>query len=147
MVQVMFLRLVLILGSLLANPLMAQPQSDTTKNTAKKSAAFSPERFRPDAEVPLNPERYVWKLSAKRSTLAKNSDEVPVYAFDSDFGRPFAVGSVKVGEVITLDEFRLDARRNFYRFAWEKSATTKVPLGRSATFWIDGINIDYAGKK
>ncbi len=147
MPHVMFLRLVLILSSLLATQLMAQPQGNTTKNTAKKSAAFSPERFRPDAEVPINSERYLWKLSTKRSTMAKNSDEVPVYAFTSDFGRPFAVGSVKVGEVITLDEFRLDSRRNFYRFAWEKSATTKVPLGPSATFWIDGINIDYAGKK
>jgi len=143
----MFTGLILLLSHLLATQLIAQPQSGSAKNSAKKSDAFSPERFRPDAEVPINPERFVWKLSTKRSTLAKNSDEVPVYAFDSDFGRPFAVGSVKVGEVITLDEFRLDARRNYYRYPWEKNATTKVPLSRSATFWIDGINIDYAGKK
>lgn len=145
--HLMSVRFILILSSLLAGRLVAQPQSISSKNSAKKSDAFSPERFRPDAEVPINPERFVWKLSTKRSTLAKNSDEVPVYAFDSDFGRPFAVGSVKVGEVITLDEFRLDARRNYYRYPWEKNATTKVPLSRSATFWIDGINIDYAGKK
>lgn len=142
-----FMGLFFILSVLPVDRLVAQTQSKASKNAAKRSDAFSPERFRPDTEVPINPERFVWKLSTKRSTLSKDSDEVPVYAVDSDFGEPFTVGTAKVGEVITLDEFRLEGRRNFYRYSWEKNATTKVRLSRSATFWIDGINIDYAGKK
>lgn len=121
-------------------------QANPQKKPDKKSDAFSPERLRPDAQVPLNPERYIWKLSTKRASTSKNS-EIPVYAFDEDSGRPFSVGSVKAGEVITLDEFRMRGRRNYYRYPFEKNATRPSHLGRSVTFWVDGMNVDYAGKK
>lgn len=122
-------------------------QANPQKKPDKKSDAFSPERIRPDAQVPLNPERYIWKLSTKRASNSKNSDQIPVYAFDEDSDRLFSVGSVKAGEVITLDEFRMRGRRNFYRYPFEKNATRPSHLGRSVTFWVEGINVDYAGKK
>ena len=123
-------------------------QAPSKKGAAGSSTsnAFSPERYRPDAEVPLNPERYIWKFSTKRLTLAKNTNEVPVYAFD-DKGIRFAVGAAPVGETIVLEEFRLYGRRNFYRYEWTGQARNATLLGRNVTFWVDGMNIDYAGKK
>lgn len=132
--------------------LLAQAGSVSKNGSARpsratsKQAAFSPERYRPDAEVPMGPERYIWKLSTKRSTLAKNSSDVPVYAFDQTTSVPFSVGSAKVGEVITLEEFRLASGRNFYKFKWTGSVRDGKFLGRNPTFWVDGLNIDFAGK-
>lgn len=136
---------IIVFMTFLSGPLEAVPRE--ANNTEKKSKAFSPERFRPDAEVPINPDRYLWKVSTKRSTLAKNSNEVPVYFFGSAFDKPSTVGSLKVGEPIVLEEFRLYGRRHFYRYPWKKNATNSVASSRSATFWIDGMNIDYAGTK
>ena len=107
--------------------------------------AFSPENFRPDTQVPPNPERFIWKLSSKRSTLARGQSEIPVYAFDTQDGR-YTVGTTQVGETVTLEEFRVAGRRNFYRYQWQGQAKGPA-LGRDAAFWVDGINIEYAGKK
>lgn len=114
---------------------------------AKKNEAYSPENIHPDNEVPLNPERYIWKLSTKRATLDKNSKEVPVYMFDGDSRERVAVGGAPIGEIITLERIRSYGHRHFYGYNWSAGAQGTKKFGPSATFWIDGMNIDYAGKK
>lgn len=122
-------------------------QSKTGSSSRKKIEAYSPENIHPDSEVPLNPERYIWKLSTKRATLDKNSKEVPIYMFDGDSHERVAVGGASIGETITLDRIRLYGHRHFYRYNWTPSTQESQKFGPSATFWIDGMNIDYAGKK
>ena len=122
-------------------------QSKAGSSGRKKIETYSPENIHPDSEVPLNPERYIWKLSTKRATLDKNSKEVPVYMFDGDSHERVTVGGVPIGELITLDRIRLYGHRHFYRYNWTLSAQESRKFGPSATFWIDGMNIDYAGKK
>lgn len=133
---------------------LAGPKTNSQKGAVNKPGAtgrsamgeaFTPENVRPDTQVPPNPERFVWKLSTKRSTLARGQSDVPVYAFDAQNVR-YTVGTTKVGGPVTLEEFRVAGRRNFYRYQWQGRA--KGPsLGSNATFWVDGINIEYAGKK
>jgi len=122
-------------------------QSKAGSSSRKKIEAYSPENIHPESEVPLNPERYIWKLSVKRATLDKNSKEVPIYMFDGDSPERVAVGVAPIGELITLDRIRLYGNRHFYRYNWTAGAKESRKFGPSATFWIDGINIDYAGKK
>lgn len=93
------------------------------------------------------PERYIWKLSTKRSTLDKSSNQIPVYAFDPSTGARVPVGSAVAGDVISLEEFRISSGRNFYKYNWSGQARALPFIGRNSSFWIDGINIDYAGKK
>lgn len=136
---------------------LAGPKTNAQKGgvnkpgTTARSAmgeAFSPENFRPDTQVPPNPERFIWKLSTKRSTLVRGQSDVPVYAFDAKDGRDgrYTVGTTQVGEPVTLDEFRVSGRRNFYRYQWQGRAKGPA-LGSNTAFWVDGINIEYAGKK
>lgn len=121
--------------------------SKPSSSSRKKIDTYSPENINPDNDVPLNPERYIWKLSTKRSTLDKNSKEVPVYMFNGDSHERVAVGGAPIGELITLDRIRLYGHRHFYRYNWTASTQESQKFGPSATFWIDGMNIDYAGKK
>lgn len=124
------------------------PSSKSGRPRVKKIEAFSPENIRPDSEVPLNPERYIWKLSTKRATLDRNSSEVPIYMFDDESHQRVAVGSTPVGEVITLDRIKLYGHRHFYGYNWNGDARgVQKKLGPSAAFWVDGMNVDYAGKK
>jgi hypothetical protein len=122
-------------------------QSKTGSSSRKKIETYSPENIHPDSEVPLNPERYIWKLSTKRSTLDKNSKEVPIYMFAGDGHERVAAGGAPIGELITLDSIRLYGHRHFYRYNRTASEQESRKFGPSVTFWIDGMNIDYAGKK
>jgi hypothetical protein len=67
--------------------------------------------------------------------------------FDEDSPKAVAVGGAPVGEIITLDRIRLYGNRHFYRYNWSPGSQGTKKFGASATFWIDGMNIDYAGKK
>lgn len=146
-----FWRIWLLCASLLTGQISFGADQDLQSKAAskrnKKNEAFSPDKIRPDSEVPLNPERYIWRLSTKRATLDKNSKEVPVHMFDDISNERVVVGSAPVGESINLDEIRMYASRHFYRYNWSGRAQGAKKFSSRATFWVDGMNIDYAGKK
>ena len=112
-----------------------------------KNVAVSPESMNAAAQVPEHPERYIWKLSNKNFATGSNPDDVPVYSFSQLSGGRTLVGQAKVGEEITLDEVRVAGRRNHYKFKWNGAVNENKKLGRTPEFWIDGVNIEYAGKR
>jgi hypothetical protein len=112
-----------------------------------KVVAVSPEAINPATQIPEHPEKFIWKLSNKRFATGSNPNDVPVYGFAELFGGRSLVGQAKVGEEITLDEVRVAGRRNHYKFKWSGAARDAKKFGINPEFWIDGINIEYGGKK
>lgn len=121
--------------------------SKYTYPQAGKVVAVGPERMNAAAQIPEYPERFVWKLSNKIFATGANQNEVPVYSFNDLSGGRTMVGQAKVGEEITLDEVRVAGRRNHYKFKWNGAVKDSAKFGLHPEFWIDGINIEYAGKR
>lgn len=111
-----------------------------------KRAATGPERFDPAFEVPDSPEKYVWKLTTKKAAANTKTQDVPVVYF-GETETPSAVGSAREGEEISLDEFRVVGRRNFYKINWKGAPNTKVIVGSAPEYFVDGMYIQFAGKK
>jgi hypothetical protein len=112
-----------------------------------KVVAVGPESMNAAAQIPEHPEKYIWKLSNKNFATGANPNDVPVYSFNPLSGARTLVGQAKVGEEITLDEVRVAGRRNHYKFKWSGSANENKKLGMNPQFWIDGVNIEYGGKR
>jgi hypothetical protein len=111
-----------------------------------KRQATGPERFVPAFEIPEKPEKYIWKLKANPLATSNGSQDIPVVYFGTT-ERPSAVGSARAGEEITLEEFRVVGRRNFYKFNWNGAPDSKVVVGSQPEYFIDGMYIEFAGKK
>jgi hypothetical protein len=60
---------------------------------------------------------------------------------------PSSVGSASEGEEITLEEFRVIGRRNFYKFNWKGAPKNSVSVASAPEYFIDGMYIQFAGKK
>lgn len=137
--------------------LQAKPSADTSKNAAShspggsfprpaKGSIFSPENIRPEYQVPDRPERYLWRLTTKK-VAGNKGDDVAVYSFYPDSSIRVAVGMAKAGDAITLDDFRVAVGRNHYRIDYQGSAKENKDLGPKPDFWVDGLFVEYAGKK
>jgi hypothetical protein len=113
----------------------------------KKATAAGPERIDPSTEVPDHPEKAIWKLSNKKFPPGANPDDVPVYSFGGLFGRRTLVGQAKVGDEITLEEVRLAMGRNHFKFKWSGAPPQNPNIPVQPEYWIDGINIEYSGKR
>lgn len=103
--------------------------------------------MQPGAQIPENPEKYIWKLTGKMYGRegATPSNKVPVFSF-SYSGQIAQVGMADAGEIITLDEVRQVGRSLLYKFAWTGSAS-KERFGPTPQFWVNGSNIEFAGTK
>jgi hypothetical protein len=113
----------------------------------KKVTTVSPESVNPASQVPEYPERSRWRLTNKLFATGSNPNEVPVYMFDSISGRRSLVGMASVGDDLVIDEIKVAARRIHYKFNWSGSAAYIQKTGAKGEFWVDGINVEYAGKK
>jgi hypothetical protein len=111
-----------------------------------KGSIFLPENIRPEYQVPDRPERYLWRLTTKK-VAGNRGDDVAVYSFYPGTSVRVAVGMAKAGDPITLDEFRLAVGRNHYRIDYQGSAKENKDLGPKPDFWVDGLFVEYAGKK
>jgi hypothetical protein len=112
-----------------------------------KSKTVSPESVNPASQVPEHPEKSVWRLTNKIYTTGSNPNEVPVYLFDEMSGRRSLVGMAAVGDELVMEEIRVAVRRIHYKFNWSGGATYIQKTGSKVDFWVDGINVEYAGKK
>jgi hypothetical protein len=113
----------------------------------KKITTVSPESVNPAAQVPEFPERSLWRLTNKLFATGSNPNDVPVYMFDSLSGRRTLVGMASVGDEVVIEEIRLAARRIHYKFNWSGGPAYAKKTGGKPEFWVDGINVEYAGKK
>jgi len=111
-----------------------------------KGSIFSPENIRPEYQVPDRPERYLWRLTTKK-VAGNRGDDVAVYSFYPGSSVRVAVGMAKAGDTITLDEFRVAQGRNHYRIDFKGSAKEDKDLGSKPDYWVDGLFVEYAGKK
>jgi hypothetical protein len=111
----------------------------------KKVTATLPESINPAYQVPEYPEKSVWRLSTKNYATGANKSDVPVYMIRN--GRRSMAGLAKVGEEITLEEMTVSKDRVHYKFAWKGGSDKPQQPGSSQEYWIDGVNIEYAGKR
>lgn len=111
-----------------------------------KRQPTGPERFVPAFEIPESPEKYTWKLKANPLATSNGNQDIPVVYFGAS-DTPAAVGSARAGEEITLEEFRVVGRRNFYKFNWKGAPDSKFAVGSQPEYFIDGMYIEFAGKK
>lgn len=111
-----------------------------------KLKATGPERVDPAFEIPDSPEKYIWKLTTKKAVANNKSQEIPVVYF-GESETPSAVGSAREGEEILLEEFRVVGRRNFYKINWKGAPKTNVLVGSTPEYFVDGMYIEFAGKK
>ena len=127
-------------------PAPGQGFKQTYPQPAKAKVA-GPEHIEPSSEIPEFASKSIWKLTNKKFATGANPDDVPVYSFGGLNGRRTLVGQAKVGEEINLEEVRLAAGRNHYKFNWGGAPPPDPKLPVQPEYWIDGVNIEYSGKK
>ncbi len=128
-----------------ALPMQGMKSKYTYPQPAKKTPT-GPERIEPASEVPDEAEKFIWKLKVNGAAQEGGGGEVPVYYFATSEA-PVAVGTTPAGEEIKLEEFRVVGRRNFYKFNWQGSPNSAAPIGKDAEFFVDGMNVTFAGKR
>ncbi len=128
-----------------SSPMAGMKTKYTYPQSAKRTAS-GPERYVPAFEVPESPEKYIWKLTAKAAGSNNKSQDIPVVYF-GESETPSSVGSASEGEEITLEEFRVIGRRNFYKFNWKGAPKNSVSVASAPEYFIDGMYIQFAGKK
>jgi hypothetical protein len=123
-----------------SQPKFSQPQPP-------KITAAPTLRLHPASEVPLNPEKIIWKVTNKVN--GKGITTGPVRAYDFSGSKPSQIGTIQEGTVVTLDEVRLVGRTLYYSVGLEKvvgnaggSDTPKPPTSAKRNkAWISGLYI------
>jgi len=111
----------------------------------KKVTAVTPQQINPGFAVPDSPEKSVWRLTNKLYSTGSNPNDVPVYVIRN--GRRALAGMASVGDEVTMEEIAVAADRIHYKFNWKGGAAPNPKFGTVAEYWVDGVNIEYSGKK
>lgn len=118
-------------SSLGAGPLRYKGKPYLTYPMPPKSTPDDPLKVVPAFQVPEEPEKFIWKLTAPKHAMGIT--EVPVFSVN-DRGDPSKVGVLPIGTIVQLDKFWAHGKIHFYSVPWQGG------LG-----WISGAFIAPAG--
>lgn len=90
------------------------------KQTYPAPAHPKPSPFMPDpaAEIPVAPEKYKWTVFDRFKKDGKGEEAISVFALDGAKLR--SIGTLPIGEVVTLDYVAHSGSRTFYGVPWRK---------------------------
>ena len=90
-------------------------------------------RVRPGTEVPFQPERIVWAITATPYGKKLGSGEAPIYSFDQS-GRRTEIGKLAAETEIKLDEMQTYGRNIYYAIPHPNPSRSR-PDKRA---WVNG---------
>lgn len=152
-----FLTIILLSGAQIWSANFARAQTAVDKTKADQLTEQDPgaRRFRRNvdedymkrsnlaAEVPVNADDYIWKVTGMVGGVEVFKSEVPLYAEPGDF-RLGIIGSIPIDREVVLSYFTVYRGRNFFEVPLTGAVESTTPV---KTAWIDGIYLKYAGKR